>query len=366
MAAVKRARLLFLVNGQSEGAMGIRARSLAERLSDEFEIRISYRSASKTRAIAEFLWLLIRSRPALCYVFDMGFSGVLAAGIYRPLARCRVIVDTGDAIHELSRLSGSRGALGLWLTGLLEWFALSISHRVVVRSHFHATWLEQRGIRAAVIQDGVDCAQFQPRQDIELRRHYQLEGVTTIGLLGSLIWNSRWQMCYGWELIEVIDRLRDLPVKGLIVGDGSGLAYLKAQCEARGLEDRILFLGRIPYNELPSVLNLMDICLSTQTNDLAGQVRTTGKLPLYLACGRFVLASEVGEASRVLPPEMLVPYRGTKDVDYPARLSDRSLSLLKHPEQLQQSEVCVAIAKTEFDYDVLSAKLRRVIREALT
>jgi hypothetical protein len=50
----------------------------------------------------------------------------------------------------------------------------------------------------------------------------------------------------------------------------------------------------------------MDICLSTQTNDVVGWVRTTGKLPLYLAAGRYVLASRVGEAARVLPEEMLV------------------------------------------------------------
>jgi len=345
--------------------MGVRARSFAERLAGEYDIHIAYRSAAKVRTIFRFFWLLLRLRPALCYVFDMGFSGVLAAGLYRGISRCRIVVDTGDAITELSRLSGSRGPVGLWLTKLLETFALRISHRVVVRSHLHQQSLSRRGIAAEVIPDGVDSDQFQPHPQPELRRRYGLEGVTTIGLLGSLIWNRRWQMCYGWELIELIDRLRDLPVKGVIIGDGSGLDKLKSLCAERGLENRIVFLGRIPYDDLPPFLNLMDICLSTQTNDGAGQVRTTGKLPLYLACGRFVLASNVGEASRVLSSEMLVPYNGTKDTEYPARLSARVISLLAQPKRLQQHGTSVSLAREQFDYSVLTRSLRDLISQQL-
>jgi glycosyltransferase involved in cell wall biosynthesis len=81
---------------------------------------------------------------------------------------------------------------------------------------------------------------------------------------------------------------------------------LKARCQELGIEGLVEFAGRVPYAELPGWLHRMDICLSMQTNDVVGWVRTTGKLPLYLAAGRFVLASRVGEAARVLPEEMLV------------------------------------------------------------
>jgi glycosyltransferase involved in cell wall biosynthesis len=211
----------------------------------------------------------------------------------------------------------------------------------------------------------VDVSQFSPRMEEDLRRQYNLDRFTVIGVLGSLIWNPRTQVCYGWDLLEVIERLSDRRVKGLIIGDGSGLMALKMQCAARGLEDRVVFLGRIPYDKLPRFLNLMDICLSTQTNDVAGQVRTTGKLPLYLACGRFVLASKVGEAARVLPPEMLVPYFGSQDSEYPARIAARVEALLDAPEVLQQRERSVLIAQTHFEYDLLADKVRQTIKKLL-
>jgi glycosyltransferase involved in cell wall biosynthesis len=361
----ERAVIAFLVNGEPAGAMGIRARSFEQRLRDEFDVQLAYRAANKVLSIWQFFRFLMRLKPEVCYVFDMSFSGVLAAGVYRLISPCRVVVDTGDAIYELSRSTGNRSALGLWLTRLLERYALAISDRVVVRSHPHQELLARKGILASVVPDGVDTGQFFPQDEAQLRGKIGLDGCTVIGLVGSLVWSPRWQMCYGSELVEVIDRLRDLPVKGLIVGDGSGMPELKKQCAALGLQDRVLFAGRLPYDQLPRYLNLMDICLSTQTNDLAGQVRTTGKLPLYLACGRFVLSSEVGEAARVLPPAMLVPYHGTKDDQYGARLADRIRNLLQHPDSIRPNAGIVAIANQHFEYGVLAARIRDTLRGLL-
>ncbi len=353
--------IVFLVNGRPQDAMGIRARSFAERL--PFETHIVYRSPNKIYAILENLMNLARFRPALCYVFDMGFSGVLAAGLFRMISRCRVMVDTGDAIYELS-LSSGRGRLGSYLTKHLERYALAISDQVVVRSHPHQELLASRGIGAEVIPDGVDLQQFYPRAEDGLRRQLGLDGVVVAGTLGSLIWNPRLEMCYGWELVEAIHRLRHLPIKGLVIGDGTGLARLKERCAALGIAGRMVFAGRIPYDDLPRYLNLMDICLSTQTNDAVGQVRTTGKLPLYLACGRFVLATDVGEAARVLPRRMLVRYDGLKDPAYPERLAERVRVLLEHPDQLHGAE-SVDLAQKHFDYDMLAARLRETIERLL-
>jgi glycosyltransferase involved in cell wall biosynthesis len=272
-----------------------------------------------------------------------------------------MVVDTGDSIYDLARSTGDRGRVALWLTKMLEYFAFWASHCVIVRSHPHQEVLARRGIIASVIPDGVDTDEFQLRPVGDLLRKHGFEGYTVLGLLGSIVWNPRWEMCYGWELVEVIDRLRDLPIKGLVIGDGSGLEHLKMWCAQRGIEDRVVFLGRVDYGTLPGYISLMDICLSTQTNDAAGQVRTTGKLPLYLSCGRFVLSTDVGEASRVLPPQMLLAYDGTKDLAYPRRLAERVRILIESPEQLHQMDESVAIAQTFFDYDVLAKKMSRAI-----
>src|SRR5262249_19561358 len=92
---------------------------------------------------------------------------------------------------------------------------------------------------------------------------------------------------------------------------------------------------------------------------------TTGKLPLYMACGKYVLASNVGEASRVLAQEMLVPYDGARDDGYPARLAERVRDLVFHPDRLDAGLANVDVARREFDYDVLASRVDRVMKDVM-
>jgi glycosyltransferase involved in cell wall biosynthesis len=357
-------KVAFLVNGEPGGAIGERARAFADRLGGRYDVRLVYRSRHRVRSLLRFLGSLVRLRPALSYVFDMAYSGVAAAVLYRRLAGNRLVIDTGDAITALARSLG-RGPLGLRLTRWLEDVSLAEADLLVVRGSYHREWLARRGVAAEVIPDGVDTRTFLPRRADDLRRRYGLEGMLTIGLVGSAVWSERLQLCYGWDLIEVIRLLRDRPVRGVLIGDGSGIPVLKARCREYGIEDRMHFLGRVSFEELPCHLGLIDVCLSTQTDDLVGRVRTTGKLPLYLACGRYVLASRVGEAARLLDDEMLVEYHGTLDPAYPRRLAERLERILEDRSRLDRARPHVELARTTFDYDVLAGKLVGVLDAVL-
>jgi glycosyltransferase involved in cell wall biosynthesis len=350
----------FLVNGEAGGAMGERACSFASRLSARFQTTIVYRHPRKLRAIALFLVHLWRCRPQVVYVLDMALSGVIAGAIDRCLRRPRLIIDTGDAIYELSKSIG-RGRLGRLLTWLLEQLSFRLADHLVVRGSYHREMLAARGLEATFLPDGVDPEQFASTAPSDLRPELGLEDSFVVGLVGSSMWSETLQICYGWELVEAIDRLKDRPVRGVFVGDGSGIAHLKAACLEKGIESRILFLGRQPYERLPALLKVMDVCLSTQTNDVPGRVRTTGKLPLYLAAGRYVLASRVGEAARILPEEMLVDYVGVVDRDYPRRLAQRIEWLLDHPEDLGLASGNRRLAAEHFDYGILVRRLEALL-----
>jgi glycosyltransferase involved in cell wall biosynthesis len=358
-------RIAFVVNGQPDSPMGHRARAFASRLESGHEVRIFYRSGPKLPAIARLTVDLWRFQPHVGYVLDMGYSGVAAAFLYRCLRGQRLIIDTGDAITALARSLG-RGRVGIALTAALERFCLRVADRLVVRGTYHREWLERHHVEADVLQDGVETDLFAPRSVAELRRRLGLEGVLTVGLVGSSVWSERLQTCYGWDLVELIHLLRDEPVCGVMIGDGTGIAVLQERCRRYGIEDRFRFLGRLPYEQLPDYLSLIDVCLSTQTDDLVGRVRTTGKLPLYLAAGRYVLASNVGEAARVLEPEMLVDFTGQHDPAYPAKLAERIRQLLASPPLLQRGRSLVALAHKAFDYDVLAARLEKVIAQVVS
>jgi glycosyltransferase involved in cell wall biosynthesis len=350
-------RVAFVVNGEPHSAMGHRARAFADRLEGRYVLRLLYRSGRKAASVARLLAALLRFRPKVCYVFDIAYSGVAAAGLYKHLTGAGLIVDTGDAITELARTL-DRGPLGVRLTCCLEKYALAVADRVVVRGTYHREWLARSGVRAEVIPDGVETDLFAPAEADGPRGP---EGMLTVGLVGSSVWSAKYQTCYGWDLVELIRLLADRPVTGVLIGGGSGIPVLQERCRRYGIEDRVRFLGPIPYERLPGLLARMDVCLSTQTNDLVGRVRTTGKLPLYLASGRYVLASRVGEAARVLPEEMLVDYDATVDPHYPRRLAERVLRLLGDRTLLAQGLRHEALARARFDYAVLAEKVGGVI-----
>jgi glycosyltransferase involved in cell wall biosynthesis len=370
-------RVMMLVNGAPGSAMAVRAESLAERLPAALRPALAYRRGRRLRAAGRLAMSLAARRPRAVYVVDLAFAGVAAALGYRLLTGATVVIDTGDDVAAIARALG-RGRSGQWLSEQLERTALRHADAVVVRGSGHRPVVCAHGARRVLLlPDGVATEQFaaarQPGEEADpetpagaIRRRHGLDGHLVVGMLGSMIWNERNAACYGAEVVEAIALLRDRPVKALLIGDGDGAERLRQRVRELGIEDRVVFAGRQPYDRLPDYLAAIDVAVSTQSNDAVGRVRTTGKLPLYLAAGRFVLASRVGEAARVLPPEMLVDYHGAHDAAYPARLAARVASLLDDPSPLALAADGPRIARETFDYDVLAARLASLLEDLIS
>lgn len=359
-------RVAFVVNGGETSAMAERARAFARRLSPSWDPVIAYQCGSRRASLTRFAAELRSAAPDVIYVLDMAAAGVGAALCHGILARTPVVIDSGDAITALAYSAGLRGPLGLAATAALECASTWLADALVVRGSHHREWLAKRGIDATVIPDGVDLDAFRPLDAARRRESLGLDGAFVIGVLGSCVWSRRLGITYGWDLVEALALLRDLPVKGLLIGDGSGLPYMLDRARKLGVDDRLVCVGRQPFDALPELLNVCDVCLSTQTNNLAGRVRTTGKLPLYLACGRFVLASAVGEAARVLPPNQLLPYDGVVDRMYPVRLAERLREVMRTREDRHVTDANVAIARAHFDYRILAERLEAVLTRTLS
>jgi glycosyltransferase involved in cell wall biosynthesis len=355
-----RPTVAFIINGGPDSAMAERARAFATRLADRFDGRVIFRTGGKLTAAARMFRQLIALRPDACYVLDVAASGVAAAGLYKHVSGTPFVLDTGDAVVELARALG-RGRVATAATSGLEAYALRFAGAVVVRGRYHQQLLARRGVCAEFIPDGVDVDAFTPPDDAPANDPTR---PLTIGVLGNSIWVPARQTCYGWELVELIRLLRGQllrPVRGVLIGGGNGVEILRRRCAQYGLSEFVEFTGHVPHAELPARLRMIDICLSTQTNDVIGQVRTTGKLPLYLAAGRFVLASNVGEAARVLPPEMLVDFEGESDPAYPAKLAARVTELLATRAHFGHQPACVKLASEHFDYHLLTPRVSAIL-----
>jgi GT2 family glycosyltransferase len=282
------------------------------------------------------------------YLIDIGLSTVVAAAAARTLHR-RVVLDTGDLAFELARSLGRRGPAGVALIWLGERAALAMAHHVVVRGTAHVAHLP--GKQTTVIRD-LPPAGARPSDGSGLRRELRLEHRFVVGLVGSLNLAPRLGIGYGWDLIEAL-ALCDESIAGLVVGDGPGRRVLEARADELGVADRVRFVGTLDPSRTMAAIGAMDVAISTQTNDDVGAVRTTGKLPLYLACGCPVLATHVGEAALLLGPlGWTLPYAGTVDREYPARLARAVQTWSRDPAgQAQRGRLALRTAANSFDCD---------------
>ncbi|HTH47281.1 MAG TPA: glycosyltransferase [Candidatus Limnocylindria bacterium] len=355
-------QILFLVNGGPDSIEAVRARGLARHLSSS--VRFLFREGSRLRSLWRWHRELKRSRPDLVYVLNTALPGAVLAVWWKRVHGLPYLLDTGDAIYWMARLSGIQAGWRLPLIGLMEKLAQSNADTIVVRGTRHREYLLSRGFRrVSVVRDGyAEQGSATPESVASLRQQLGLDGRFVVGVMGSLVFSPRLNLCYGWDLIQALAQLKDLPVTGLVIGDGNGRAWLEAQARQAGVAERIRFCGRIPYAQVPSYLRLMDVALSTQTNNIPGQVRTTGKLPEYMAAECFILASRVGEAAILLPELMLLSYSGEVDPSYPTRLAERVRLLHEKPQLREIRHRLPSVARRECNYEALSQTLEQVIR----
>jgi hypothetical protein len=349
-----RPRVAVLVNGSFGSIEAVRARGLTKRYPAE-KLLLLYREMQ--RGVTALVWSqqLAAFAPEVVYVINTALPGALLACWWRLRYGIPFVLDTGDVIAEMAR---SAGTVSTWKRPLLyvvEPLSERLANTIVVRGTEHQTYLAARGRhRVTVLRDGYCEATVTSEQVASLRRQLGLEHVFVVGVLGSLIHSPRLNICYGWDLVGALAKLRDLPIHGLIVGDGNGRAWLEARARRLGVADRVTFCGRVPYQDVPTYVRLFDIALSTQTNNLAGRVRTTGKLPEYMATERFILASRVGEAARMLPDSMLIEYHGEVDSEYPQRLAKRIEAIWRDQTILELRHTLLSVVKRHCSYGVLS------------
>ena len=355
-------KLMFLINGSEGSAAGVRSNLLAERFPSDWSIQFHYRPSPKWKGIVPFIKAAIAFRPDIIYVMDTAYTGVIAGSIAKQLLGCKVVTDTGDVAFELAKSVGTYSQPQLALINGVEQLAIHHSDHLVVRGSYHREWFAHQGIHNVIfVPDGVVTRSVKPPDRTLIKQRFGLTDSMVVGLVGTMSWSEQHQMCYGWDVVEALALLKDIPIKALLVGDGDGRSILEQRAEELGVRDRIVFVGQVPYETLPDYLAAIDICISTQSNDLVGQVRTTGKLPLYLAHQKYVIATDVGEARQVLPGiGCLLPYEGVRDNQHPARLAAQLRTLVSDPSLLDIAQSASQVAAEHFDYDVLAKRVENL------
>jgi hypothetical protein len=215
------------------------------------------------------------------------------------------IIDTGDDPRSLARNLGSPR----WRStayDLANRFVVARAAGVICRGQFHQPMLSS--MTNGPVQVSPDTV-----ADEILDREIAEGDPLIVGTFGSVATPRQGDRAYGWEVIDVVASYGG-GLTGIIVANGPGRSILEARAKRFGVANHVHVLEGRKMKELIEVLLPIGFVTSIQSNDLAGWVRTTGKLPLSLGLRKYLIASAVGEAVIALPPEALVRASGDQEV----------------------------------------------------
>jgi phosphatidylinositol alpha-1,6-mannosyltransferase len=168
------------------------------------------------------------------------------------------------------------------------------------------------------IAPGIDTDHFSPQDASQLRSELGLSEKKVIVSVGRLVHRKGQDV-----LIEAMPAIiKEVPEAHiLMIGEGPYRGYLENRVKALGLQERITFIGRIQYADLPRHICAGDLFVMPSRSRLAG-LEVEGLGIVYLeasACGLPVIAGDSGGApDAVLEGETGLVVDGTSKADVAA------------------------------------------------
>ncbi len=201
-----------------------------------------------------------------------------------------------------------------------------------------------------VVPNGLDLDKIGPTDPENIREKLSL-GRPVLGYVGSL---ERWI-----DLENIIEMMpfvkkRFPDASLLIVGPGLHTDYsekLKALSKKVGIEEDIVFTGRVDYQRLSPYISVMDVGLNPRKPLKMNTLTMGSKVLTYLACGVPVLSKNMPETEERFRKKGVYRYRSQKEF-----LTELSKCLT---ESIDPSVV------SSYDWDNISKKYEKAIYELL-
>ena len=101
-------------------------------------------------------------------------------------------------------------------------------------------------------------------------------------------------------ILKAAEKLRNYPVKWIILGDGRKRDVFEQQVINSDLSQKIIFLGNQPLEHMPWYFSKSDAMLVTLENRKIFDLTIPGKIQSYLASGVPIIAALNGEGAKVI------------------------------------------------------------------
>ena len=238
------------------------------------------------------LELVVREKYDLIYgnMWSGAFCSILARISGAPL-----VFDVHGGYAEEHRLvsdyssnSGPKVSPGLFWKELVESVSLKLSDKIVCVSKRMMSYLDKEKRvpqeKMAYVTNGVDLKLFRPGIDSdveELRAKLGIQGKLVFGYAGGF------QKYQGIEnFMKAAETIDDRNLAFIVVGEGKNPG-----CSG------VSFIPKVPRSEIPKFYSACDVLVLPRPRHAATEIAAPTKFGEYVAMGKPVLATDVGDAS---------------------------------------------------------------------
>jgi len=102
-------------------------------------------------------------------------------------------------------------------------------------------------------------------------------------------------------------------MKFMVLGDGSELKELKEFSGTLEIKEAVIFAGSVPHKDVPMYIAAADICIAPFEDNEITRCKSPLKIVEYLASGKAIVASDVGEVRNMLEDAGVIVEPGKAD-----------------------------------------------------
>lgn len=217
---------------------------------------------------------------------------------YARMFGARFIFDEHDLSPEtyLSRFERGRGGMLFKVQTWLQAQSYRTSHGIIsTNESYRAKAIAAKAEYAAkafVVRNGPDTRQFhrcQPNSSLKRGRRYLAAYIGVMAVQDGVEYIVR-------AVEELVHRRSFTDLIVYLIGDGDDRPRLVGLVEQLGLDDHVIFTGRIPDGPAVEILSTADVFLSPDPSNPLNDLSTMTKVMEYMAMGKPIVSFDLKEA----------------------------------------------------------------------
>lgn len=290
----------------------------------------------------------------LCSRADLLFSNdldtLLPNFLVSRLKRQNLVYDSHEYFTEVPELVSRPKVQAIWKR-IESWILPKLNHAITVNKSISKLYREEYGVEMGVLRNvpKLDELKSQTREELGLPSDQRI-----VILQGSGINIQR-----GAE--EAVEAMRYVDnALLLIIGSGDVMDMLKHDVKRFGIEDKVIFKGRMPYSEMMAYTQVADLGLTLDKDtNINYRFSLPNKLFDYIHAGIPVLGSNLVEVKNII--EEFGVGKVIDSVD--ARSVAQAITEMLNSDMVPQWKLNCSTARKVLNWQEESQVLRKMIAE---